>query len=88
MPAVLHNKYIYDASGKIVEIILPIHEFMELQRRAGQASIELPAQPARHDEDREELSAATMTQIALQGKAFDWLKDEPDLYSDADGEPV
>jgi hypothetical protein len=35
-----------------------------------------------------ELSATEMTQIALQGGAFDWLKDEPDIYSDADGEPV
>jgi hypothetical protein len=36
----------------------------------------------------EELSAAEMTLIALQGGAFHWLQDEPDLYSDADGEPV
>lgn len=37
---------------------------------------------------KEELSAAEMTQIAIHGGAFNWLKDEPDLYSDADGEAV
>lgn len=35
-----------------------------------------------------ELSAAVMTQIALYGRAFDWLEDEPELYSDQDGEPL
>jgi hypothetical protein len=40
------------------------------------------------DKKIEELSAAEMTQIVLQGGAFDWLQDEPDIYSDADGEPV
>jgi hypothetical protein len=34
------------------------------------------------------LTASEMTQIAMYGKAFDWLEDEPDLYSDEDGEPV
>jgi len=88
MSLAIHNKYVYDASGKIIEVILPIHEFQELWRRAvknfddlstlAEAPIELP----------EELSAAEMTQIVLQGGAFDWLQDEPDIYSDADGEPV
>ncbi|RIK69990.1 hypothetical protein DCC62_23295 [candidate division KSB1 bacterium] len=36
----------------------------------------------------DELSAAVMTQIALYGGAFDWLKGEPELYSDQDGEPL
>ncbi|MCL4706644.1 hypothetical protein KJ068_15850 [bacterium] len=36
----------------------------------------------------DELSAAVMTQIALYGGAFDWLEDEPELYSDQDGEPL
>ncbi|MCI0615404.1 hypothetical protein L0244_20640 [bacterium] len=64
MSLILLGKYICDAAGKEIEVILPVHEF------------------------REELSAAEMTQIALQGGAFDWLKNESDLYSDADGKPV
>jgi hypothetical protein len=28
------------------------------------------------------------TQVAARGGSFDWLSDEPDLYSEADGEPV
>jgi hypothetical protein len=84
MSLVLHSKYVYDTAGKVVEVILPIHEFQELQRLAAAP----PAQAGTSAKFREELSAAEMTQIALQGGAFDWLKNEPDLYSDADGEPV
>ncbi len=29
-----------------------------------------------------------LSYVLDQGGAFDWLIDEPDLYSDADGEPV
>jgi hypothetical protein len=88
MSVFLHGKYIYDSSGKVVEVILPFYEFMELRRRAGDYLVELPRPTTLPIEKREELSAAEMTQIALHGGAFDWLKDEPDLYSDADGEPV
>ncbi len=88
MSVPLHGKYIYDAAGKVVEVILPFYEFMELRRRAGDSLVELPKQTKMPVERHEELSAAEMTQIALHGGAFDWLKDEPDLYSDADGEPV
>jgi hypothetical protein len=28
------------------------------------------------------------TQLAARGGSFDWLSEEPDLYSEADGEPV
>lgn len=33
-------------------------------------------------------TAAELAAIAASGGAFDWLADEPDLYSLADGEPV
>ncbi len=88
MSLALHSKYVYDAAGNIIEVILPIHEFQELQRLAGKYSTVPPAQTGVSAKFREELSAAEMTQIALYGGVFDWLKDEPDLYSDADGEPV
>lgn len=35
-----------------------------------------------------DLSTAALTDLAARGGAFDWLRDEPDLYSDRDGEPV
>ena len=88
MSLALHSKYIYDSSGKVVEVVLPIYEFIELNRRAGDALSDLPKLLDNRLETREELSASEMTQIALQGNAFEWLKDEPDIYSDADGEPV
>ncbi len=34
------------------------------------------------------LSAAELARLAQAGRAFDWLADEPDIYSEADGEPV
>lgn len=88
MSFVLHNKYVYDASGRVVEVIIPFHEFQELQRRIAKHSVELHALAGEPANMGGELSATEMTQIALQGGAFDWLKDEPDIYSDADGEPV
>jgi len=33
-------------------------------------------------------SSAELAQLAQEGGAFDWLADEPDLYSLTDGEPV
>ncbi|MDZ7361230.1 MAG: hypothetical protein ONB46_10955 [candidate division KSB1 bacterium] len=74
--------------AKIIEVILPFHEFQELWRRAAKNFDDLSALAEAPIEFAEELSAAEMTLIALQGGAFDWLQDEPDLYSDTDGEPV
>lgn len=88
MSLAFHGKYVYDAAGKIIEVILPIHEFQELQRLVAKHAAAPSVQTGVSAKFREELSASEMTQIALQGGAFDWLKDEPDLYSDADGEPV
>ncbi len=34
------------------------------------------------------VQAHVSTQLAARGGSFDWLSDEPDLYSEADGEPV
>jgi len=82
MSIAVQGKYICDSSGKIIEVILPIDEFKELQRRASQQTGERV--PKRYQLP-EELSAAEMTRIADHGGAFDWLKDEPDLYSDDDG---
>ena len=36
----------------------------------------------------DDLTGADLAAIAAHGKAFDWLADEPDLYSLDDGEPV
>lgn len=41
--------------------------------------------------DRSEAEAARAhepTQAAASGGSFEWLSEEPDLYTDADGEPV
>ncbi len=88
MELVIHSKFVYDAAGKIIEVILPFHEFQELRRRATKNGGDLHARVNAPIEFYDDLSAAEMTQIALHGGAFDWLKDEPELYSDADGEPV
>lgn len=44
----------------------------------------VPVQPP----DSEDLSWKEIAAIAQEGRAFDWLKDEPDLYTTSDGEPV
>ena len=36
----------------------------------------------------DEVPAGDLTALAEQGGAFEWLRDEPDLYSAEDGEPV
>jgi hypothetical protein len=36
----------------------------------------------------DDVSSTDLAAIAAHGGAFDWLDDEPDLYSDEDGEPV
>jgi hypothetical protein len=33
-------------------------------------------------------SGAELTAFAARGGAFDWLREEPDFYSDRDGDPV
>ena len=33
-------------------------------------------------------TSVELAEIAQRGGAFDWLADEPDLYTDEDGEPV
>ena len=36
----------------------------------------------------EEMASQELAAVAQHGGSFDWLSDEPDLYSDEDGEPV
>ncbi len=36
----------------------------------------------------DEPSAAELAELAERGGSLDWLADEPDLYSDEDGEPA
>ena len=36
----------------------------------------------------DDLPSEDLAAVAQHGGAFDWLADEPDLYSDEDGEPV
>ncbi len=43
-----------------------------------------PATPPPRPGVGEEADAPSITAIAEAGGAFDWLADEPDLYSDAD----
>ena len=38
--------------------------------------------------DLEDLPTALLVRVAEEGGSFDWLADEPDLYSAKDGEPV
>jgi hypothetical protein len=35
-----------------------------------------------------DLPSTDLAAVAQHGGSFDWLEDEPDLYSDQDGEPV
>lgn len=35
-----------------------------------------------------DLSGEDLAALAIAGGAFDWLKDEPDVYDDASGEPL
>jgi len=35
-----------------------------------------------------DLPSLDLAAVAQHGGAFDWLEDEPDLYTDADGEPL
>lgn len=39
-------------------------------------------------EPGDELPSQDFGAVAQHGGSFDWLADEPDLYSDEDGEPV
>jgi len=87
MSLALNGKYVYDASGKVVEVILSIQEFWALQSRFGEA-VTISEQPKASAKLHDDLSAVEMTQIAQLGGAFEWLKDEPDLYSETDGEPI
>ncbi len=89
MSVAINRRYVCDASGKVVEVVLPLAEFQALSRLAGKYSSEWrELTKTNRDTEAVELSASEMTQIALQGGAFDWLKDEPDLYTDEDGEAV
>ena len=36
----------------------------------------------------DEIEGKQLAALAERGGSFDWLADEPELYSDADGEPV
>ncbi len=36
----------------------------------------------------QDITSDDLAAIAQHGGAFDWLRDEPDLYSEDDGEPV
>ena len=36
----------------------------------------------------DEMPSQELAAVAQHGGSFDWLADEPDLYSDQDGEPV
>jgi hypothetical protein len=79
---VIHSKFIYDTSGNVVEVILPIEEFEELRKRA------MLVGDAEKNQLESELSAKEITQISQLGGSFDWLEQEPDLYTDEDGEPA
>lgn len=89
MSIVPNSKFVCDASGKAVEVILPIAEFNALSRLASRYLSEWrELAKANGINETVELSAVEMTKIALHGGAFDWLRHEPDLYSDDDGEAV
>jgi len=43
-----------------------------------------------HSSERrqEDTSAHEIASLAVAGRAFEWLNDEPDIYDDSSGEPV
>lgn len=88
MSLVINGKYVYNEAGKIIEVILPVEQFQELRRRAAAFSTEAITMSQETAMVRDELNAKEMTEISLLGGAFSWLNDEPDLYSDVDGEPL
>lgn len=89
MSVAINSRYICDANGKVTEVVLPLVEFEALRQLAARYLSEWRELAEINGGTHEaELSAATMTQIALRGGAFDWLKNEPDLYTDEDGEAV
>ncbi len=58
----------------------------------GKLTVDVPAD-VRPGEHRvvvviDDITADDLAAIAQHGGAFDWLKDEPDLYTLEDGEPV
>lgn len=58
----------------------------------GKLTIEVPSdvEPGEHQVIVviDELPSQELAVVAQHGGSFDWLADEPDLYSDEDGEPV
>ena len=89
MSVAINSRYICDANGKVTEVVLPLVEFEALRQLAARYLSEWRELAEINGGMPEaELAAAAMTQIALRGGAFDWLKDEPDLYTDEDGEAV
>jgi hypothetical protein len=56
---------------------LPIAERQALEQRLSEELTEYP-----------EITTQELMQIAAQGGAFDFLHDEPDLYTLEDGEPI
>ena len=57
-----------------------IKDYVDYLLRGG-APVTLPL-------EEDDVSTDDLMALAERGGAFDWLKDEPDLYSTADGEPV
>jgi hypothetical protein len=63
-----------------------VKDYIEYLLRGGEP-VSRPA-TAPGSDAAEELSGEGLAALAERGGAFDWLLEEPDLYSATDGEPV
>lgn len=70
---------------KLLSALLP-DEQRELERFA--AYLLLRRKISTEQSVADEISSDELMQLAMRGGSFDWLANEPDIYSIKDGEPV
>lgn len=65
-----------------------IESIVQLVRSLPQAERNILNQRLIEEEEMPDLTTAELMQLAEKGGAFDFLHDEPDLYTIEDGEPI
>ncbi len=79
-----HQARLAGMAGRQLELHLPPEESAALADVLEAALRMMTAVAGRSELDLGEPSAGEVTFLAMEGGAFDWLADEPDLYSDDD----
>jgi len=75
------------AAGRRTPVAWLMKDYIDYLLQGGNPVAPGPV-PTLQGPDEEELSLGALAMLADRGRAFDWLADEPDLYSAADGEAV